>query len=372
VYLASTLRRAGPTSQLLNIVRYLDPRQFDPVVITLSPEPAASMLESFSELGVEVKSQSMSRLRAVFHRGWRRDIERLVGARLDDLSVIHSHGVRSDVISSRHLVPVPRVATVRNFPYEDYVMKFGPLLGRWMAWTHLRAFRALPVVVACSSTLSETLREHGLETAVIRNGVDTSKFRAALPGERARLRSELGLAADARIGLCVGALTARKDPLSIVQAVRAIDDQALTLVFVGSGNLEASSRRAARGDERIRFVGQIDDVAHFLRAADFFVSASRAEGLPNAALEAIACGLRVVLSDIGPHREVLELVPSAGDLFAPGDRQALSAAIGRAASRTAAAAGLAPESVEELVGAEQMSRRYQELYLRLVSEAASS
>jgi glycosyltransferase involved in cell wall biosynthesis len=372
VYLASTLRRAGPTSQLLNIVRYLDPRQFDPVVVTLSPEPAASMLESFSELGVEVKSQSMSRLRAVFHRGWRRDIERLVGARLDDLSVIHSHGVRSDVISSRHLAPVARVATVRNFPYDDYVMKFGPLLGRWMAWTHLRAFRALPVVVACSSTLSETLREHGLETTVIRNGVDTSKFRAALPGERARLRSELGLAADARIGLCVGALTARKDPLIIVEAVRAIDDPALTLVFVGSGNLEASSRRAARGDERIRFVGQIDDVARFLRAADFFVSASRAEGLPNAALEAIACGLRVVLSDIGPHREVLELVPSAGDLFAPGDRQALGAAIGRAASRTAAAAGLAPESVAEFVGAEQMSRRYQELYLRLVREAARS
>ncbi|MGH8223099.1 MAG: glycosyltransferase, partial [Woeseiaceae bacterium] len=62
VYLVSTLRRAGPTSQLLNIVRHLDRRQFDPVVVTLSPEPPESMLDAFEKAGVVVKSLSMSRL----------------------------------------------------------------------------------------------------------------------------------------------------------------------------------------------------------------------------------------------------------------------------------------------------------------------
>jgi CHASE2 domain-containing sensor protein len=40
LYLVSTLRRAGPTAVLLDIIRHLDPGRFDPVVVTLSPEPA--------------------------------------------------------------------------------------------------------------------------------------------------------------------------------------------------------------------------------------------------------------------------------------------------------------------------------------------
>ncbi len=102
------------------------------------------------------------------------------------------------------------------------------------------------------------------------------------------------------------------------------------------------------------------------------MSASRAEGLPNAVLEAIACGLHVVLSDIGAHRELLELAPSAGELFGTGDNQALIAAMRRAVSRTTDVAGLAPAGIAELFGAERMSQRYQELYLRLTREAARS
>jgi glycosyltransferase involved in cell wall biosynthesis len=241
-----------------------------------------------------------------------------------------------------------------------------------MAWTHLRAFRHLPVVVACSSTLSEMLRRHAITAMVIRNGVDTSKFSAALPEERARLRSELGVPANARIGVCVGALSVRKQPLSVVRAARAIDDRSLMMIFVGSGNLETRCRHEARGDERIRFVGQVAEAAPFLRTADFFVSASRAEGLPNAALEALACGLHVILSDIGPHRELLELAPAAVETFAAGDQQALTAAIGRAASLTPGRTGLATESTAERLGAKYMSQRYQELYQRVVRESVRS
>ncbi|MGH8129990.1 MAG: glycosyltransferase, partial [Steroidobacteraceae bacterium] len=280
--------------------------------------------------------------------------------------------VRGDVISSKHLAGVPRVATARNYPRDDYLMKFGPLLGRWMARAHLRAFRALPVVVACSSTLSERLRNHGIATTVIRNGVDTTIFSPASSEERARLRGELGLAAKARIGVCVGALAVRKQSLSIVKAVRAIDDESLAMVFVGSGALEDRCRRAAQGDGRMRFAGEVADVARYLRAADFLVSASRSEGLPNSALEAIACGLHVVLSDIGPHRELLELAPRAGELFASGDQRALVAAIKRSASCTSGAAGLATEKTAELLGAERMSQRYQELYQRLAREGVRS
>lgn len=362
VYLVSILRRAGPTSQLLNIVRYLDRGRFDPVVVTLSPEPADSMADRFLELGVPVRSVGMSRLRAIANRHWRRDIENVLGSSLDDQCVVHSQGIRGDIIASRWLGGVPRVATARNFPYDDYPLKFGRLAGRWMARSHLRALSKLPNVIACSATLAGMLRARSVEAGVIRNAVDTATFRPALPAERAELRARLGLPAAARIAVSIGALSARKDPRLVVRAFRAVGEPGLALVFLGEGPLEAECRREAGGDARIRFAGQVADVAPFLRAADFLVSASRAEGLPNAVLEAMACGLHVVLTDIGPHRELLELAPTSGEAVPVGDQGALATAIRRApaASGTRTEPGLLDK-----LGAERMSRSYQDLYLRL-------
>ena len=370
VYLCSTLRRTGPTSQLLNLVTYLDRRLFDPVIVTLSPEPADTMRASFDASGVPVRSLALSRLRGALHRGWRRDVGRLAGA-LDGSSVIHSHGIRGDVISVRHFSGLPRVATARNYPDDDYPMKFGPFAGRWMARSHYRAFRAHPCVVACSATLAEQLRGHGVAAQFIRNGVDTSVFRPAGAAERSRLRDELGLPADARVGVAVGALSTRKDPLAIVRAMQSATEPDLVLVFVGAGELEAACRREAGGDARIRFEGQAEEVSNYLRAADFLVSASRSEGLPNAVLEAMACGLRVVLSDIGPHRELLQLAPASGVTFPVGDGHALAAALRNATHGDAAGDPGSAARLAALLGAERMSLQYQAIYRRLAARSAA-
>jgi len=75
-----------------------------------------------------------------------------------------------------------------------------------------------------------------------------------------------------------------------------------------------------------------------------------------------------VLSDIEPHRELLDLIPSAGTLVALQDDGALAAALQRAASvpETGPKHALAIQAAE-VFGAEQLSRRYQELYRRLVA-----
>ena len=372
VYLASTLRRAGPTSQLLNILRHLERDRVEPVVVTLSPEPGDSMLDQFRGLGLPVRTLGMSRLRAFAHRRWRGDIARLVGARLEDRCVVHSQGVRADVIASRWLAGLPRVATARNFPYDDYPLKFGRLPGLWMARAHMTALQRLPTVVACSSTLANQLREHGVEAQLIRNGVDTSRFHVATPEQREAMRALLGLRKPSRVGVSIGALSARKDPVLVVRAFRAIADPGIALVFVGDGPLTAECRRAAEGDSRIRFAGQVADVTPYLRSADFLVSASRSEGLPNAVIEAMACGLRVALSDIGPHRELLELAPSAGVAVAVGDVDAL--ADGIACVARASPYGDPREALRtaEVLSAEHMSRSYQDLYRRLAGAGVAA
>jgi glycosyltransferase involved in cell wall biosynthesis len=365
VFLVSTLRRAGPTTQLLNIIRHLDRGTFLPRVVTISPEGSPSMIDEYRAAGIEVNSLALSRIRGAMNRNWRSNLERTVGGSLAGRVVLHSQGIRADVIASKYLHGVKRLATARNYPHDDYPMKFGPLLGRWMARSHLRALRALPVVIACSGTLAALLRRHGVESSVIRNGVDTACFRPARLDERARLRQHFAFVDGERVGVCVGELSQRKNPLAVIRALRSMNDRDLRMVFAGGGALEADCRREAAGDARIRFLGHVGEIVPLLQAADFLVSASRSEGLPNGVLEAIACGLPCALSDIGPHRELLEIAPWAGVQFPGGDEIALQSAMRLVASPSRQDAGAVAAQVVELIGAERMSHEYQRLYLRL-------
>ena len=65
-YIVSTLRRSGPIMQLLNIVKYLDRDNFNPIVITLSPEGRDSMREKFSQAGIPIVSLNLSRMEGIF------------------------------------------------------------------------------------------------------------------------------------------------------------------------------------------------------------------------------------------------------------------------------------------------------------------
>ena len=196
-------------------------------------------------------------------------------------------------------------------------------------------------------------------------------FVAAGAAERARLRDDLGLPQGARVGVSIGALSTRKDPLVIVQAMQSVAERDFVLLFVGAGELEAACRREASDDARIRFTGQVTDVANNLRAADFLVSASRSEGLPNAVLEAMACGLRVVLSDIGPHHELLQLAPAAGAAFPVGDANALAEALRHEARRDTPVNPESTAGLSKLIGARRMSQQYQAIYRDLAARSAA-
>ena len=63
------------------------------------------------------------------------------------------------------------------------------------------------------------------------------------------------------------------------------------------------------------FTGQVVNVADYLVNSDFFVSASFSEGMPNAALEALRCGLPCFLSKIPSHEELRDIVPKSAVLF---------------------------------------------------------
>jgi len=96
------------------------------------------------------------------------------------------------------------------------------------------------------------------------------------------------------------------------------------LIILGSGHQSAALRHLANHHPSILFRDSVPDVLPYLQAADYFISASSDEGLPNSVLEALASGLPVLLSDIPSHREILERTHNAGVLFDPQAPQSLS------------------------------------------------
>jgi glycosyltransferase involved in cell wall biosynthesis len=127
----------------------------------------------------------------------------------------------------------------------------------------------------------------------------------------------------------VGRLVAQKNPLLFVAAAAALRARlpAARFVLIGDGPLrgevEAAVRAAGLGDACI-VAGERSDVQELLRQADLFWLTSDWEGLPNALIEALACGLPVVATDVGGTGELVR-DGQEGFLVAPGDREELVA-----------------------------------------------
>ena len=86
------------------------------------------------------------------------------------------------------------------------------------------------------------------------------------------------------------------------------------LYLLGEGQLLNQIQEKYKSN-KIIYVGKTDKVIDYLKLSDYFISTSASEGLPNAVLEAIACGLPVLLSDIPQHKEILDEIKDAGKII---------------------------------------------------------
>ncbi len=181
---------------------------------------------------------------------------------------------------------------------------------------------AAPVLTADAPHVADAVQAAlgGARPRVVLNGVDTARFAS---GDRAAARRALGLPAD---GPVVG-IAARLEPVKGVDiALRALALlPGVRLAVAGSGS-ERDNLRALAAElgvcARIRWLGHLDDTALLYQAADVVCLPSRAEGLPLAALEAQACGRRVVASRVGGVPTALD--PASGTLVEAENPEALA------------------------------------------------
>ncbi|MHC5059694.1 MAG: glycosyltransferase [Planctomycetota bacterium] len=146
------------------------------------------------------------------------------------------------------------------------------------------------------------------------NGIDIDLFQG--DPDPAWLKQEFDIPSGHKTIVHVGSFRPEKNHAKLVSIAQKYLTQHgnTSFILVGDGllrpTIEASVKSKGISD-RFRFVGVRSDVARIMRSADAFLFPSSSEGLGNVVLEAIAADLPMVVSDLEPIREVLEICGSA-------------------------------------------------------------
>jgi glycosyltransferase involved in cell wall biosynthesis len=181
----------------------------------------------------------------------------------------------------------------------------------------LKLLRSVDAWVGVSGAFLPRLREAGIpedKFRLVYPGVDVDFHGLLSLDQRRATRQRLGLPPEARVVVSVGSVIMRKGVDRLLRAWERLQPQPGRDILLVVGPVTAADgllgpdlkfvktvqemSRAAGLSGTVRWVGRIDNVNDYLGAADLFLFLSRQEGLGIVILEALACGLPVVVSPL--------------------------------------------------------------------------
>lgn len=375
LYFVSDLRLCGPNKQLLDILRNLNRKNFEPLVLTIYSNPEESFYKSVQDLGIFQKSlfkpNNYTFGNFLNLAGTKLVFERFIQEIKPDL--IHTQTIIPDFLSSNLSYRVPKICSVRGIFPEHYNLDKGWVIGQVMTLFHINSMRSFNRVVAVSNSVKNNLANNFSinNVEIIQNGVDTSTyFPAENMLEKRKLRIKLKLPELGNIWISCGHLSSRKNPIPLISAWKRKfnNDSSNHLIFIGDGPLREICCQISLNSENIHFLGYVKNAADYLRASDYCISASKAEGFPNSILEAMACGLPLVLSNISPHEEILKMNSKVGKIFDISSEGDLNKAIHTLLESDYFELSKACLNlVNTRLSSQRMSQSYQSIYSELIS-----
>ena len=235
--------------------------------------------------------------------------------------VIHTHNTPCQffvAIASVGMKQAPKLVTTEHSTMNRRRNSFlFRLLDKWMYGRYNKI-----IGVSDSTTLSLLNYLHGLQQSItINNGIAVDAFLHATAAQD--IMEAFGQ--NKRLVMSA-AFRYPKDHETIILALHLLPDD-YHLLLAGDGNRRRIVEEFVKQEQlsqRVHFLGNRNDVANVLKAADVIVMSSRYEGLSLSSLEGLASGRPVVASDVPGLREI---VGNAGILFPQGDAQALAKTI---------------------------------------------
>jgi glycosyltransferase involved in cell wall biosynthesis len=127
--------------------------------------------------------------------------------------------------------------------------------------------------------------------------------------DRELLRSRLGITPEDQVVLFAGRMTPVKNIPMLIQAVRSLENEFphIRLVLAGDGPLRSEIEQVSTSLRNVQFVGMLhaEELAEWMNVADVLALTSRTEGFPTTVIEALSCGLPVVVTPVNAAHEIV-------------------------------------------------------------------
>lgn len=357
VYVTS-LESGGPVAHLFDLAPSVAELGIEVKVVC----PTESLVRKFAELGVEAVSIP---LRSKFDlRG-----AASIWSQLDGADIVHTHDRRTGLLVRPQARARGAIAvhTLHGVPDELWVAAESkqalapPGTSRAeLAWLRHGVLR---MEAALSHLGAVVVPSHALAGFLVANGFPARRL-TVIPNGTQVIRSEPAPAHDP-IVLGTAAILEQRKGIDVLIDACAQVEAPLRLEIFGSGSLRAElEQQAIKAGLDYHFHGHVTNIRDRLLDMDIFVLAARAENLPIALLEAMACAVPVITTRVGGVPELV-IDNETGILVDPDDCAGLAQAIARLISDEPERQRLACRGAERIAShfsAGEVARRMVDLY----------
>lgn len=313
-YIISHLENTGPVNILYGIIKYLDKNKFEPYIITLKPEKINTREKEFEDLGVKIIKNITSNVKIFL----KKDYILLNKIKELKLDILHTHCVPSTILVAKLPLEIKKMTTIHCDFSTDLVFKFGKIKGNIYKHLYIRALRKMNLNINCGKSVGKANKKHSnIDGIYILNGIDTEYMsKKKISATKQEIREKLKIENDKKVFIVVGSIDMRKNVIFIAKIFKEKFREHY-LFILGGGDKERELQGIIKNCKNIIYFGRkkLVEIQSYLKASDYYISASLSEGVPNSVLEAVNFDLPVVLSNIGAHKEILELDNKLGVLF---------------------------------------------------------
>ena len=299
-YVINNLNLGGAEKLLLATIKKLNREKYDVTVFSMLA--GDQLLQDFQESGAKIICLGMKNKRDLtgFWKLYR-------AFKSNKTQIVHTHLLEAD-IWGRFAALLAKVPVIVSTQHSVDAWKKHPqrMRAKMRLWLNKIATRHSTGVIAVSETVKEFLIKYENicpeKIYVLKNGIEINNNIKALSSENDRALKTIG---------SMGRLFEEKGfeyLLRAFQQVRARKPK-ISLVIAGDGPLRASLKKLAQDlniSDNVTFLGNITDIAAFLKRIDVFVLSSIQEGIPLALLEAMAAVKPVIATTVGGIPEVIE------------------------------------------------------------------
>lgn len=369
-FVETNCKKNGPIKQTLNIIRYMDRNIFEPILLTLwEEEQSNSMISDYKKQNIQIVCAGLTKY-TTFIIGRQKVTKLLQQLKPDIIQGVGMPPYRTTLGYKKAL----HFITLRNYCYEDYPDYYGKIKGLIMAYLDMRLIRKnikKEPIITCSSSLTYLYKtKQNLDIPFIRNGVNVEQYRKRELDKVSLLRTQLNLPLEKVIFVYGGFFIDRKNQQECIEGfLKSKSNSNSVLLLLGDGKERKTLYSKYKDYPQIIFAGQVDNIQNYLSASDIYISSSKSEGLPNGVLEAMTCGLPLLLSDIPQHMEIFSFNASIGYSYQLGNIKDLSNKIDLILNSNLIEMGESSyKTLQENLTAEIMSKNYQKLYKQLTTQ----